>query len=86
MDYTKLNEVLKDLNGFRYNNKKNIITENVVNSDDEGGWESYEIYPFDGDVLIKLKIVANSYGTEQFVDGIEFVMATEKTISTYEAI
>ena len=86
MDYSKLNEALKNLNGFRYKNKKNIITEEIIDDNDEGGWESYEVYPLEEGLFIKMKIVSNSYGTEMFVEGVEFVRATEKTINIYAAI
>lgn len=91
MDYKEVNEVLGELRVLRQNN--NLVERTVVNeitSDGGSQGESNEIYEvyktkIEG-VFVKLKISYDSYGYNEFVDGIQFVRPTEKTITTYEPL
>jgi hypothetical protein len=91
MDYKKLNEVLKNLETFRYDQKrleKNIVKE--INGDadrrEEGLW--FEIFKldFEDDLYIQLEIRTDSYGDVQRIVGIQFVRPTEKVVKVFEKI
>jgi len=90
MDYKKINDSLKDLDGLRYSKKP--IHRKVVNeiTDDYGSQgdsnEIYEVYDIglpDG-LFIKLRLGSDSYGDDQRVTGLEFVKGKEKTVTVYE--
>jgi len=85
----ELNPILKNLNEFRSKNRNKRIEINRVKTIEEEGEQgmeglTFEIYPFQDDVFIKLRITTDSYGYNENVTGIEFVTKTEKTITTYE--
>ena len=91
MDYTKINSKLKDLNNLRNANKpvhREVVFE--INRDYDGDQgssdEIYEVYDIglDNGLFVKLEIGSDSYGREQFVVGVQFVQAQEKTIKVYE--
>jgi len=93
MDYQKLNEILGDLNSFRFKNRsKKLNTEVIHKVEGEGSQGdyglTYEIYPcpFDSKVFISLRITTDSYGDNESVTGITFVTLTTKTVTSYEPI
>lgn len=91
MDYKAVNEVLGELRVLRQ--KNNLVERIVVNeiNGDEGSQgeenEIYEVYKtqIEG-VFVKLKIASDSYGDNEFVDGIQFVRPTEKVVTSYEPV
>lgn len=92
MDYAKFNQLFKEgFNTFRYKNERKRVGIDVVHQVDEEGEqgesnEIYEIYDMglgDG-MFIKLQISYDSYGENEFVDGVQFVKAREKTVTVYE--
>lgn len=90
MDYKKLNEMLKDLNKLR--NSSKMVEKPVVkdlNGREEQGESSeiYEIYPTDEkDIFIRLTINSDSYGDNEFVNGIEFVSPIQRQVTNYESV
>lgn len=91
MDYKKINEKLANLERLRNSSKpvhKKVNYEINSEYDGEQGASNDidEVYDIglDGGLFIKLKIGSDSYGHEEFVTGIEFVKAVEKTIKVYK--
>lgn len=89
MDYKKLNEMLIDLRRLRRQTpiEKLVVKELYGEGSQGDSNEIYEVYPIDGsDLFIKLRISSDSYGDNEFVDGIQFVQPTQKTVTNYEPI
>lgn len=89
--YKELNILLSNLERIRDRSKR--ISTQVVKKIDEEGEQgesglSYEIYPFkpEENIFIKLTINTDSYGYNEFVNGIQFVSAVEKLQTVYEKI
>ena len=89
MDYEKLNSVLKDLSTFRYQNKP---IDRKVNYEVDGYGEQgesndidevYDIGLKDG-FFLKINIGSDSYGSHEFVRGLQFVKPKEKIVTIYE--
>lgn len=91
MDYKKINEKLGNLEELRNSLKPVHRKVNYeINSEYDGEQgasndidEVYDIGLSEG-LFIKLNIGSNSYGYDEFVKGIEFVKAVEKTIKVYK--
>ena len=89
----QINEILKELREIRYNTSKykKVDTKvvKVIYDEGEQGEEglSYEVYstPYEG-IFVKLTIKTNSYGYDEFVDGVSFVEAKEKEVTVYERV
>jgi hypothetical protein len=90
MNYTKLNELLKNLETYRYNQKrlqKDVVKEITGEiQGEEGLW--FEVYKldFEEDLYIQLEIRTDSYGECERIVGIQFVKPTEKTVTVFEKI
>lgn len=90
----ELNEILGDINNFRYRVKPLQKTQsyNGVGDDDYNGSqceynETQEIYPLsDKETFLQITIRTDSYGDNEFIHGIKFVKPTEKVIVNYQAI
>lgn len=88
MDYKKINEKLKDLEGFRNSNTpvfKNVVKEIDYNYARQGeSNEIYEVYDLglENGLFVKLEIGSDSYGEEWY--GYKEVTKTTKTISIWE--
>ncbi len=79
MDYKKINEITASLPRLRNGTKPLEVTTN----DDEETIEVYAIKGIDG-LYIRLRMAEDSYDENEYVAGIEFVKAVEKTVLTYE--
>lgn len=89
MELKKLNNWLGDLSKLRSNNTavKHDITKVLEGEGEQGGsGESFEVYHLEGDLHIMLRINTDSYGDNEFVAGITFVKAKEKTVTSFEKI
>jgi len=94
MDYKQFNEKFKDLETFRRTNRSALvekITEyEIDNSYGEGEQGAvgifHEIYPWDGEVFLKLTFNTDSYGDNEFVNGIQFVKPVQKMVSSFESV
>jgi hypothetical protein len=65
------------------------IVEKEIDSDyGEQGESSiyHEVYPFDSEVFIKLTINTDSYGYNEFINGVQFVKPIQKTVTSFESI
>jgi len=82
MDYTILNQKLSDLQSLR--DESTLIKK--MESDDEDVYEEewFEIYPFDGENFLKLKIQLDSYGETESVISIQIVKEVETEITKFE--
>ena len=62
--------------------------EKVIEDEGEQGESglSYEVYKITEELFIRLTINTNSYGDDEFINGIEFVKPKEKNIVVYETI
>lgn len=77
MDYTKLNAKLANLGSLR---RGSPVAK--TNPEDEGSsWT--EVYPFDEDVYIKFTIRQDSYGENEFIEGIQFVKPQVKQVTDF---
>ncbi len=92
MDYKALNEVLSNINHFRrtFTRVDLIDISKVDESYPIQGHvgEVHEIYEMPGtdDAFIKFIFVTDSYGSNEYLSGIQFVKPATKTITTYETI
>ena len=92
MDYNRLNKQLEDLQVFRHTNRTRLverITLKEIDSDygSQGDTSVYhEVYPFDGEMFIRLTINTDSYGYNEFVNGIQFVKPIQKTVTMFETL
>lgn len=92
MDYKQINEALGNLTNFRYENRSKLIEKIVeyeINSEYGQQGESsifHEIYPFDGEIFIKLTLNTDSYGYNEFINGVQFVKPAQKTVTIFESI
>lgn len=92
MDYKQINEALGNLINFRYKNRSKLIekiVEKEINSEyGEQGESSifHEVYPFNNEVFIKLTINTDSYGYNEFINGVQFVKPIQKTVTSFEPI
>jgi len=77
MDYNKLNAKLANLNSLR----RGSPVAKTHPEDDGSTW--IEVYPFDGDIFIKLTIRIDSYGENEFIEGIQFVKPVIKSVTDY---
>lgn len=91
MEIKQLNEILSDLQDLRYSKKYKKVHSQVVKELGGEGCEgesglAYEVYNVglpDG-VMVKLKINTDSYGDNEFINGVEFVKAVAKQVTVYE--
>lgn len=90
MDYKKLNAMLKDLNALRNSSKmvEKTVVKDLSGREEQGkSNEIYEIYPTDEkDIFIRLTINSDSYGCNEFVNGVEFVSPVQKQVTNYESV
>jgi len=92
MDYNRLNKLLEDLQVFRHTNRTKLverITLKEVDKDygSQGDTSVYhEVYPFDGEMFIRLTINTDSYGYNEFINGIQFVKPIQKTVTMFETL
>lgn len=81
MNYTKLNEVLKNLNTLR----RGEALERVSNEDNNYNGQT-EVYKIDEGVYVKLTIYEDSYGENEAVIGIEFVAPVEVRATNFQPL
>jgi hypothetical protein len=90
MDYKKLNEILGSLRALRRKQTpvETIVVNELAGEGSQGEEnEIYEVYSIpDSDMFIKLRISSDSYGDNEFIDGITFVKPQQKTVTNYEPI
>jgi hypothetical protein len=92
MDYKRFNETFKDLETFRHTNPLiERTTEYEMNDSYGDGVQGesniyHEIYTWDSEMYIRLTINTDSYGCNEFVNGIAFVKPIQKTVSSFEAV
>ena len=90
MDYKKLNKMLEDLQQFRHTNSSKLVERITISEvDKEYGSQGdtsvyHEVYPFDGEMFIRLTINTDSYGYNEFINGIQFVKPIQKTVTMFE--
>jgi hypothetical protein len=80
MDYTKLNAKLANLKSLR----RGTPMAKTRPEDEYSTWT--EIYPFDEDVYVKLTIRQDSYGENEFIEGIQFVKPQVKQVTDFVTI
>lgn len=86
-DFSKLNEFFADLIEFRRKNTPlEKINIHLIGTEGEQGQTSeiVEIYKLYDDCFVKLTINTDSYGDNEFVNGIQFVKPVTKEILVYE--
>jgi len=92
MDYKKLNKMLEDLQQFRHTNSLKLVERITISEvDKEYGSQGdtsvyHEVYPFDGEMFIRLTINTDSYGYNEFINGIQFVKPIQKTVTMFETL
>jgi len=92
MDYKKLNKLLEDLQQFRHTNSSKLVERITISEvDKEYGSQGdtsvyHEVYPFDGEMFIRLTINTDSYGYNEFINGIQFVKPIQKTVTMFETL
>lgn len=92
MDYKKLNKMLEDLQQFRHTNSSKLVERITISEvDKEYGSQGdtsvyHEVYPFDGEMFIRLTINTDSYGYNEFINGIQFVKPIQKTVTMFETL
>lgn len=87
LNFSELNKILSSLESLRI--KKNLVSSDEPTNrhyDSSENWE--EVYSLDGykDLYVKLSITENSYGTEEFISGVQFVKPTVQTVQSFETI
>lgn len=86
LNFSELNKILSSLESLRV--RKNLVTsdEPKNNRSDSESWD--EVYSLDDykDLYVKLSITENSYGTEEFISGVQFVKPTVQTVQSFETI
>jgi hypothetical protein len=92
MDYKKLNKLLEDLQQFRHTNSSKLVERITISEvDKEYGSQGetsvyHEVYPLDGEMFIRLTINTDSYGYNEFINGIQFVKPIQKTVTMFETL
>lgn len=92
MDYNRLNKLLEDLQVFRHTNRTKLVERITLKEiDQEYGSQGdtsvyHEVYPFDGEMFIRLTINTDSYGYNEFINGIQFVKPIQKTVTMFETL
>jgi hypothetical protein len=92
MDYNQLNKLLEDLQQFRHTNNSKLVERITLKEIDhdygsQGDTSVYhEVYPFDGEMFIRLTINTDSYGYNEFINGIQFVKPIQKTVTMFETL
>ena len=94
MDYKQFNETFGNLVNFRYQNRSKMIERITIHEMDNSYGEGsqgesniyHEIYSWDSEMFIRLTINTDSYGSNEFINGIAFVKPIQKTISSFEPI
>lgn len=92
MNYKKINEVLKDLNGWNLSKKYTKVSENVpedFSQEKSQGDTSVKsiVYKLDfDDLYLRVDIESDSYGEGETLTSVQFVKPVQKTITDFEAI
>jgi hypothetical protein len=92
MDYNQLNKLFEDLHVFRHTNRTKLVERITLKEIDkdygsQGDTSVYhEVYPFDGEMFIRLTINTDSYGYNEFINGIQFVKPIQKTVTMFETL
>ena len=76
MDYTKLNAKLANLNSLRRGTP-------VAKTHAEDGDSWTEVYPFDEGIFVKLNICQDSYGENEYIEGLQFVKPEIKQVTDF---
>jgi hypothetical protein len=83
MELSKINEKLKDLKRIR--SQKDLIEKSKKDNEDYmPEWD--EVYPFEGEYFIKLRIQTDSYGENENIISVQIVKEVIKKVSQFEAV
>lgn len=94
MDYKHFNNQFNNLTSFRHTNSSKMIeriTEYEMNDSYGDGRQGetniyHEIYPWVDGMFIRLTINTDSYGSNEFINGVTFVKPIAKTVTSFEPL
>lgn len=91
MNWEQLNQVLANFNSLRHgrNNLQRVAKQVVKEIDEEGEMGesglTYEVYKISDDLYIKLTVGTDSYGENEYVQGVQFVQPKNTVVTSYES-
>lgn len=88
MNYTKLNNSLKDLTDIKLRKISSFKPEDYDNEKNDGQTsERIDIYDLEqDDLFLKVVITSDSYGDEKGITSIQFVKPIIKSITDYQSV